>query len=206
MRRLVAPILASLFVTVAAAAQTAMPHDASMTSHDASAHDRMFADSMTRHHQDGIRMAQMAVQKAQNSDLRTMAQRMVDEQALDIGEMQSLRGDGPQTTMDEMQTMPGMMSESQMQADMARLDAAQGADFDATFTEIMPKHHQGAITMAKHELGMGLNMGLKAIARRIIEGQAKERTQLLAMHRDIVRGMPGTMTSSSSDHARMSKD
>jgi uncharacterized protein (DUF305 family) len=167
-------------------------------------HDRMFADSMTRHHQDGIRMAQMAVDKTHSAELRSMAQRMIEDQRREIGQMQSLRGDGPMTPMSEMMQMPGMMPESEMQRDMARLESATGHAFDMAFTEIMPKHHDGAIEMAKHELQRGSNAGLKEIARQIADKQSRERQQLLAMHENMSDDM--TMTSSSPGRRRMSKD
>jgi uncharacterized protein (DUF305 family) len=189
--KVVPALFTCLLIATAAAAQT-------------NAHDRMFADGMTKHHQDGIRMAQMAVDKAENAELRSMAQKMIDDQQREIGEIENLRGGGPMTPMAEMMKMPGMMSESQMQRDMARLDSASGHDFDLAFTEIMPKHHEGAIKMAKHELQMGSNAGLKDIAQQIADKQSRERQQLLAMHENIDAGH-SAMTSSSS-RQRMAKD
>ncbi len=69
-----------------------------------------------------------------------------------------------------------------MQRDMARLEAAQGQEFDLAFTESMPKHHSSAITMAKDEIRKGTNAGLKEIANNIVEKQTEERKKLLAMH------------------------
>ena len=195
MKRSIAPLLMCLFVAMAAFA-----HE---EPHDAADHDRMFADSMSKHHEDGIQMARMAVDKAQNAELRAMAQKMIDDQSRESTEMQSLRGDAPRTTMEEMQKMPGMMPEPQTQRDMARLEAAQGHEFDLAFTEIMAKHHQSAITMAKDHRPKLKNAALKEIASNIIEKQTRERQQLLAMHESMD---DGSMTSSSSDRQRMAKD
>lgn len=129
----------------------------------------MFADTMAQHHRDGVRRAQMAVQKAASAELRTMSQRMIDDQQREIGELQSLRGDAPMTPMSEIMSMPGMMPESEMQAAMTRLENASGRDFDVAFTEIMPRHHQGAITMARAELPDLENAGLRASACRRID-------------------------------------
>ena len=195
MKRSIAPLLMCLFVATAAFAHQGP--------HDAADHDRMFADSMSKHHEDGIKMARLAVDKAENAELRSMAQKMIDDQSREITETQSLRGDGPRTTMEEMQKMPGMMPESQMQRDMARLETAQGHEFDLAFTEIMAKHHQNAITMAKDHRPKLKNAGLKEIASNIIEKQTRERQKLLAMHESMEGG---PMTSSSSDRQRMAKD
>jgi uncharacterized protein (DUF305 family) len=192
-------MLGLLFVASTTVAQTAA-HD-----HHAMDHDVMFADAMTMHHRDGIRMAQLAVDKAQNAELRAMAQKMIADQQREIDEMQRLRGDAAMTPKGDMMKMPGMMPESEMKQDMARLEAATGPAFDVAFTEIMPKHHEGAITMSKHELEKGDHEGLRAIAQSIADKQAREREQLVAMHRDLSDDMRA-MTSSSSERRRMTKD
>lgn len=167
MTRLLSVLGATLLVAVAAAAQ--------------SHHDQRFADAMTKHHQDGIEMAQMAVEKAASADLRAMAQKMIDDQQKDIERMRAARGEGGDVTMEMMMSMPGMMPESEMARDMARLEASNGTEFDRAFTEIMPKHHAGAIEMAQHEIRMGSSEAMIAIAHEIAARQSDERTQLIAM-------------------------
>ncbi|MHB0968540.1 MAG: DUF305 domain-containing protein [Thermoanaerobaculia bacterium] len=170
LKRSSALLLGLVFMATTAVTQT-MAHEG----HHGMDHDVMFADGMTKHHRDGIKMAQMAVEKAQNAELRSMAQKMIDDQSREIDEMQRLRGDAPMTPMAEMMKMPGMMPESMMQQDMARLEAATGQAFDIAFTEIMPKHHDEAIKMSKHELANGDNSGLRAIAQEIADKQSRER-------------------------------
>ena len=197
MKRFFAPLLMCLFVVTAAFA-----HDGP---HGTADHDRMFADAMSQHHEDGIKMARMAVDKAESAELRSMAQKMIDDQSREITEMRSLRGDGPLTTMEEMQKMPGMIPESEMQRDMARLETAQGHEFDLAFTEIMAKHHKSAVTMAKDHRPKLKNAALKDIAGNIIDNQTEERKKFLAMHESMEHGHEG-MTSSSSERQRMTKD
>lgn len=168
-------VLASLFLTTAVV----------VTAHPALAQsdqDRRFADAMTKHHRDGIEMARMAVEKAVHEELRALARKMIDEEQRDIDEMQSLRGSDPQTPMDVIMKMPGMMPEVEMERDMARLRAATGNAFDIAFTEVMPKHHQGGITMANDEVRDGQLEAMKNVARRIASSQSEERAQMLAMH------------------------
>lgn len=197
MKRFLAPLLMCLFVATAAFA-----HDGP---HGTADHDRMFADAMSQHHEDGIKMARMAIDKAESAELRSMAQKMIDDQSREITEMQSLRGDGPRMTMEEMQKMPGMIPESEMQRDMARLETAQGHEFDLAFTEIMAKHHQSAVTMAKDHRPKLKNAALKDIAGNIIDNQTEERKKFLAMHESMEHGHE-RMTSSSSERQRMTKD
>lgn len=200
LKRSAVTLLGLLFLTTGAFAQT-MAHEG----HHSMSHDVMFVDAMTQHHRDGIRMAEMAVAKAENPDLRSMAQKMIDDQQREIADMQRHRGDAPMTPMDEIMKMPGMMPESEMKRDMARLESATGHAFDVAFTEIMPKHHEGAIKMAKHELTKGSSAELKQIAQTIADKQSREREQLLAMHQDLSHSSE-TMTSSSAERRRMTKN
>lgn len=182
MKRILTPIFMLLLALPVMARTEGHDHAAMMSGMN---HDRMFADGMTKHHQDGIEMARMAVDKAQNAELRAMAQTMIDDQSREIDQMQALRPEGPKMSMAMMMDMPGMMSESQMKRDMERLRAATGANFDLAFTEIMSKHHDGAIMMSRHEIERGSIEGLKDIARGIAEKQTREREQLLALHEDM---------------------
>lgn len=200
LKRSAVTLLGVMFITSGAFAQT-MTHEG----HSSMNHDVMFADTMTRHHRDGIKMAEMAVAKAENPELRSMARTMIDDQQREIADLQRLRGDAPMTPMGEMMKMEGMMPESEMQQDMARLEAATGRAFDVAFTEVMPKHHAGAIKMAKHELAMGTNADIKAIAQTIADKQSREREQLLAMNRNLSSSSE-TMTSAAPERQRMTKN
>jgi uncharacterized protein (DUF305 family) len=70
--------------------------------------------------------------------------------------------------------MPGMMSE----ADMSRLLAATGTEFDLAFVEMMAAHHQGAIDMANTELKDGSLPEVTRLAEQIIDTQQDEIDQL----------------------------
>lgn len=107
--------------------------------------------------------------------------------------------------MEEMQKMSGMMPESQMRRDMARLEAAQGQEFDLAFTEILPKHHQSAVAMARDHRPKMQNAGLKETASNIIAKQTEERKRLLAMH-EAMEDENACMTWSSSGRQRRAKD
>ncbi len=170
-----------------------------------SIHDRMFADTMIRHHENGIRFARLAVEKAQNAELRALAQKMIDDQNREIAQLRALRGEGPQTTTDEMSTLPGTIAESTTQSDLARLEAAQGREFDIAFTEIMAKHHESGTTLAQHELHHGSNAELKQLAQQIFDHQTTERQQLLALNDRFEQELPA-MTSAAPDRQRLTKD
>jgi uncharacterized protein (DUF305 family) len=201
MKRIIAPLFA-LLIAAPLFAQMDHGHD-----HEAMMgnHDRMFADAMTKHHEDGIHMARMAVEKAQRAELRALAQKMVDDQARQIAEMQRHRPEGPKMSMEAMKDMPGMMPESEMKRDMARLETATGRDFDLVFTEVMPKHHHGAVMMAQHQIDKGSLEPMKAVAREIRDMQSRERQQMLAMHDDFHAGRT-TAARASEARRRMTKE
>jgi uncharacterized protein (DUF305 family) len=70
--------------------------------------------------------------------------------------------------------MPGMMSAD----DMKQLEQAKGAEFDKMWLDMMIKHHQGAIDMAKTELGKGASTDAKGLAQKIIDAQQAEITEM----------------------------
>ncbi|EOD66863.1 DUF305 domain-containing protein, partial [Amycolatopsis vancoresmycina] len=71
-------------------------------------------------------------------------------------------------------SMPGMMSG----ADTQKLGQAKGAEFDKMWLGMMIEHHQGAVEMAKTELTKGSNADAKALARKIIDAQQAEITEM----------------------------
>ena len=71
-------------------------------------------------------------------------------------------------------SMPGMMSDAQMQ----QLTDASGAEFDRLFLEMMIMHHQGAIEMANTELAEGSNPEALALAESIKTSQTAEIAEM----------------------------
>jgi len=72
--------------------------------------------------------------------------------------------------MDHGSGMSGMMSE----ADMQKLDAAKGTEFDRMFAQMMIEHHEGAITMAEDEQKNGRNATTKKLAADVVKNQSAE--------------------------------
>jgi uncharacterized protein (DUF305 family) len=66
--------------------------------------------------------------------------------------------------------MPGMMSDTEMQA----LEDADGADWDQMFLTMMIEHHAGAIEMARTEQSEGENPEAVALADDIDVAQSAE--------------------------------
>jgi uncharacterized protein (DUF305 family) len=63
-------------------------------------------------------------------------------------------------------------------ADMKKLDTLSGKQFDKAFLQMMIKHRQGAVTMAKTEQAHGSNVEAKVMADRIVTSQTAEITTM----------------------------
>lgn len=146
--------------------------------------DKQFLDMMLMHHADGVKMAQMGVDKAQNAKVKALAEKMVAGQQKDIEEMQKMRDEHfSGQAKAEMMTVKGreMTMEMMMkmaQEDMQKLEAASGAEFDRTFLDVFMKHHQMAIDMSKEETSKGKDAEVKKKAREIITKQTKEMAEM----------------------------
>ena len=142
--------------------------------------DADFATNMIPHHQQAIDMADLALTKSANADVKRFATRIKAAQSPEInamtGWLTAWKVPVPTTSMDH--DMPGMAMPGQMSdADMAALRRATGAAFDKMWLELMIKHHDGAIDMAKTELSEGQNASAKSLAQSIIAGQSAEIAQ-----------------------------
>ncbi|WP_033288536.1 DUF305 domain-containing protein [Amycolatopsis jejuensis] len=143
--------------------------------------DIAFAQQMIPHHKQALDMAKMVSSRSTDPKVAGLATRIDQAQDPEIQQMQGwLSRWGATTGMGDHHlpgmdpSMPGMMSD----ADMAKLDRLKGAEFDKAWLDLMIKHHQGAVEMAKTELAKGSNADAKALAQKIIDGQQAEITEM----------------------------
>ena len=145
--------------------------------------DVAFATNMIPHHRQAVQMADMALSKATNAQVMSLAATIKGDQNPEIVKMSGWLADWgkpvPSSAMGSMggMSMPGMMSE----ADMSRLGKATGATFDRIWVQMMITHHQGALNMAKTELNAGQNPGAHSLARSITTSQSAQISQLRAL-------------------------
>jgi uncharacterized protein (DUF305 family) len=156
--------------------------------------DVMFAQQMIPHHRQAVQMAQMAPSHTQNPKVRDLAARIAAEQAPEIqtmtGWLHTWGKPVPTGTPGMMSPMPGMMGSPgrgmsgpsmpgmMSQQEMSQLMARHGAHFDHMFLQMMIKHHQGAIEMARTEQSQGVNPAAKKLARQIETSQTAEIAQM----------------------------
>ncbi|GAA3822095.1 DUF305 domain-containing protein [Sphaerisporangium flaviroseum] len=85
---------------------------------------------------------------------------------------------GTATTAGVPATMPGLASEEEMK----RLRAAKGRDAEILFLQLMIRHHEGGVQMAKALLGLSNRDEVRTLARHIVDtqdGEIKYMTNLL---------------------------
>lgn len=144
--------------------------------------DAVFAQQMIPHHQQAVAMAALAETRAADSEVKKLAAQIKAAQDPEIstmtGWMSTWGMPAPQASMGGMDmggaAMPGMMSGDEM----AKLTAASGTTFDKEFLHLMIQHHQGAITMAKDEIGTGKNADALTLAKQIVTAQQAEITTM----------------------------
>ncbi|SCF14480.1 Uncharacterized conserved protein, DUF305 family [Micromonospora matsumotoense] len=142
--------------------------------------DVLFAQMMIPHHQQAVRMSELAGSRAADPEVSRLAAQIRAAQAPEIATMTGwLTGWGRPVPSDGPagghlpgtdHGMPGMMSD----ADLARLEGATGGDFDRWFLTMMVAHHEGAVTMARQELADGRHAGARALAQQIVTSQQGE--------------------------------
>ncbi|MFI9288676.1 DUF305 domain-containing protein [Streptomyces werraensis] len=155
---------------------------ASQGQHNAA--DVAFAKGMIPHHRQAVEMADLAPGRARSAEVKKLAAEIRKAQAPEIeklsGWLTSWGGTVPaEDAMDHsmhgsMEGMDGMMSAE----DMTALGNASGKAFDTAFMEMMIKHHEGAVEMARTEQSDGVHAQARKMAADIIASQSAEIEQM----------------------------
>lgn len=167
--------------TSTSANQSANPSTAPVSTEHNNA-DITFAQGMITHHRQAVEMADLAIKRAQNPEVKKLAEQIKNAQDPEIQQMLGfLKTWGAQPPPEPMSGMDmggpqgtGMMTAQQMQ----QLQNAIGTQFDKLFLQGMMAHHQGAVTDSKRELAEGSNPQAKQLATQIIAAQSAEITKM----------------------------
>ena len=175
MRRIIALSLAAtaLFGLTACSTSTGMDHTghpSQSATADFSSADLMFAQMMIPHHEQAVDMSYMALANTQNSDVRTLAESIITHQSTEVMTLKSWL-DAAGVTLDDSHSMhmQGMLTDAQL----AELEAAKDAEFDALWLTGMIMHHEGAVVMAE-EVTDSTNTEVAEFASHVIEDQTAE--------------------------------
>lgn len=140
--------------------------------------DHDFAMMMKSHHQGAVDMAQVELESGTNSNLKQMAQKIVDAQKSEINELQLFLDNqkNPAKNYDPSNKEAGfgkVLDENmKMMMDMPKMDHASSTD--KQFVQMMIPHHESAIQMAKGFVQHGKDQKLVAMANKMIADQKKE--------------------------------
>ena len=157
-----------------------------------------FARDMSRHHLQGVEMANLAPERSTDPEVRQLAFDIAETQQNQVGRMQGWLAlwDLPPTGGDTMAwmasaeghgghdtgaadggLMPGMATEEEL----AELRALSGTGFDVEFLRLMIRHHQGGREMAEHAAEHAAVPAVAGLAGTIAETQAAEVTTMERM-------------------------
>jgi uncharacterized protein (DUF305 family) len=166
--------------------------------------DAGFARDMGRHHQQAVEMANLALERSEDAEVRQLAFDISATQTNQAGRMQGWlslwglpRTDGEvMAWMDDGTggmdhaahdaaaadgaVMPGMATETEL----AELRSLSGTAFDVRFLQLMTRHHQGGLEMAQYGRDHATVPAVRRLAESIAETQSAETTTMAAMLRD----------------------
>jgi len=158
------------------------------TPHDDSA-EAGFARDMATHHAQAVDMSLMVRDKSSDRELRTLAADIVVTQSTQRGIFMGwLQQWGlPQASVQpRMAWMPGhshmaptadgavLMHGMASDAELRRLSDANGADAEVQFLQLMIRHHEGGIIMARALMALSDRRELVQMAKSVEDGQRAE--------------------------------
>jgi len=158
--------------------------------------DVTFVQMMIPHHRQAVEMSALAPRQGADPKVKALAERIDAAQTAEISSMQSwlkrhghgTRGDhgghgghGRPAASPSHADMPGMASPEEM----ARLQDARGGEFDRLYLNLMIKHHEGALVMARKVLAEGADVQIQQMAKEIVTTQNAEIVRM----RDLLRGL-----------------
>jgi uncharacterized protein (DUF305 family) len=163
--------------------------------------DVKFMQGMISHHSQAVEMVELLKTRTASPQMKLLGERIelsqVDEikmmqhwltargeDAPQPGAMMHMHGDMPMDGMASSPMMPGMLTP----AEMERLAAAKGQEFDRLFLEGMIKHHRGALTMVQELFatpGAGQEPEIFAFASDVEADQRMEIDRMGAMLKEL---------------------
>jgi uncharacterized protein (DUF305 family) len=165
--------------------------------------DAGFAWDMSRHHLQGVEMANLAPGRSQDPVIRSLAFDISATQTNQVGRMQgwlSLWGLSNTSSRPPMEWMDGVVSGHSMdgmdmstpgalmpgmatEQELDHLRSLSGTAFDVEFLRLMIRHHQGGLKMAQYAEKHAQLAPVRLLARSMAETQTAEvgtMAQLLA--------------------------
>jgi uncharacterized protein (DUF305 family) len=142
--------------------------------------DQHFIEQMIPHHEGAIVMAQLALEKGQHTEIKTLAKGIIEAQQSEINDMKSWYKNW--FGLDVPLTGGHMMNGEMMGGDAVHMNSMSGdmdilkntKDFDLEFIRQMIPHHEMAVMMAQMLKNTTERSEMKRLAENIITSQTKE--------------------------------
>jgi len=155
-----------------------------------------FARDMATHHAQAVEMSFVARDKSSDHELRTLASDIIVTQSTQrgifMGWLQQW-GLSQASARPRMAWMPGhshmaratdggvLMHGMASDAERRRLSDANGVDAEILFLQLMIRHHEGGIVMARAVMALSDRRELLQLAKSIDDGQRAEITEMRNM-------------------------
>lgn len=146
--------------------------------------DRHFIENMIPHHQGAIEMAQLAPSRATHSEIKKLAESIIQDQTREINQMRTwykawYGADVPAASsgmVSDRSGGMGMHHGMSMEAELAALKEAP--DFDREFIRQMIPHHRMAVQMAQMLSNRTTRPEMQNLAQSMIKSQRSEIAQM----------------------------
>ncbi|MFG2875405.1 DUF305 domain-containing protein [Streptomyces sp. NPDC048337] len=141
--------------------------------------DVAFAQGMIPHHRQAVEMAALASTRAESAEVKALADEIKKAQDPEIKTLSGWLTTWGEQVPAEGGGHSGHGTSGMMTAEeMAGLEKASGKAFDTAFLQLMVKHHEGAVAMAKTEQSGGSYQPAKDMAGAIVSSQSAEITRM----------------------------
>lgn len=134
-----------------------------------------------------IGLSQTALSKSTNDDVKSFAQKMVDDHTMAGDELKNLAAS-------KNVTLPTAMDAKHMEMN-SKLAAISGMDFDMMYMKAMVKDHEKTVSMLQKESSSGKDADAKALAAKLLP--------TVQGHLDMARSMVSKMSGKSTNNKSM---
>jgi uncharacterized protein (DUF305 family) len=136
--------------------------------------DLMYAQMMIPHHEQAVKMAELATTRTTNSQVLNIANKIKSAQAPEIAVMAAWLGSkASDMHAGHNMDMNGMLTG----AEFAKLEKSVDAQFDQLFVTGMIAHHEGAVEMTQSIL-KSENLIVKKFGEKVVKDQTAEIEEL----------------------------
>jgi uncharacterized protein (DUF305 family) len=134
--------------------------------------DRAFMRQMRAHHEVGVRLADLSIDRSARVHVQELGRLMVANQSAEIDTLDGwwrrwFEGRIPPVPHEEHRQIPGMPSA----ATMRQLEQLDGVEFERRFFPVMIEHHRGAVLMADSAWQDAADVRLRIFAESLRHAQ-----------------------------------